>query len=187
MLRHHKLCETKVINIKKSTKMFLNLTRGSQVYILHHTSNNPYVEVGTIEMLSNAMPMYYPNMPISPLDISVRIGDKVVPFRKIPANAEVAELKEENGTEALIIATSKEGINNELRSLRQKSVDAVNSVDFHRARIGLYDKLLTDLNPEEAEKARQTQEINDLKEQMAELIRMNRVLMEKVNGEGTSS
>ena len=126
------------------------------------------------------------------MDFSVKAGEKVIPLRRIPANAESATVVADDG-ESITVACSKEAINNEIDMQRQKSVDTVNSVDFHKSRIVAFDNLKSQLNPEIAEKAAQQQEINTLKSQMADmnknisdLLRQNKELMEQLS-ERTSS
>lgn len=53
---------------------FQNLRQGSQVYILHK-GLQPYYEVGTVESIPSLQTMsYYQNLPMMPLDLSVRVG-----------------------------------------------------------------------------------------------------------------
>ena len=70
--------------------------------------------------------------------------------------------------------------------MKQKSNDILGSIDFHRNVITACDKMLTELNPEVAEKQRQDKEISDLRGQMQEmsqnmsaLMAMNKKLMEQ--------
>ena len=129
-----------------------------------------------------------------PMNISIRVGDKVTPVPNLPPNAEVADVTNNQTGETITLACSKDAINAELQSERQKSVDTINSVEYHRQRVSTIDALLNQLNPEVAEKAQQAQEINMLKTQMsdmannmAELMETNRKLMEQLQGERTSS
>lgn len=163
--------------------MFSTLRQGCQLYVLHTSTATPYVEVGTVEMVNNNLPMaYYPNMLGLPIDVSVRIGDKSTSFQKLPANAESATVTDAISKEAVVVACTKEAISNEVEMMKQKSIEAVNSVEFHRNRIGECEKLLTRLNPEMAEKAAQAQEISDLKSQLKEM----RELMAQLKGEASS-
>lgn len=151
---------------------FINIRQGSQLYILHKGAS-PYVEVGTIDSVTN-MPMmgFYPNMPMMPIDLSIRIGEKVMPFKQLPANAETANVVAQNSGEEVCIACTKDAVNAEVQTLMQKSVDALNSVDYHKQRIETCKTLLDQLNPEKVREAQQAQRINDLEGQLAEMRKM---------------
>ena len=165
--------------------MFQNLRQGSQLYILHKTMT-PYLEMGVVETMPQ-MPMmgYYQPMML-PLDITVRVNDKVTPYKQLPPSAEVANVVEQTSGEEVCIACSKEAINSEVQILMQKSIDTINSVDMHKQRIEVCKNLLNQLNPDKVREAQQAQEINDLKgqlsamqAQMAELTEQLRAKNEK--------
>ena len=78
----------------------------------------------------------------------------------------------------------------EISSLKQKSIAIINSIDFHKEMISNCDKILSELNPEFAEKQQQQLEINSLKTQMGEmaksiteLMSMNKKLISQLNKE----
>ena len=142
--------------------MFQSLRASNQFYILHKDAV-PYVEIGSVVSVSSPMPKF--PMPTNfgqpqemVVDVVVRVNDNNVTFQKLPANQEIADFGM-NG--AIVVATSKEAMNSELSSLRQKSVDIINSVKFHKSVIDGCDKTLRDLNPEYAEKARDHREQYD--------------------------
>lgn len=165
--------------------MFSNLRQGNKLYILHKT-NRPYIEVGTVESI-NSFPVigYYPGMPAMPIDITVRVGDKVTSYQHLPATMETAEVIEKTTGEQVTIICNRESANAEIKASRQVSVDAINSVDTHKMRKEAYDNILAQLNPEDAEKAAQQAEISQLKAQMAELMEQNKQLLARVGEEGT--
>ena len=83
-----------------------------------------------------------------------------------------------------------EAMNSEIMSLKQKSVDALNSVEYHQQVIANCDRMLSELNPEFAEKQQQQAEINELKAQvhdltrgMSDLMQMNKDLIARLNRE----
>lgn len=150
--------------------MFQSLRPSNQFYILHKDAV-PYMEVGSVVSVSAPMPKFqFPQTFGQPqemvVDVVVRVNDNNVTFQKLPSNAEIADFGN-NG--AIVVATSKEAMNAELSSLRQKSIDIINSVDFHRSVIEGCDKTLRNLNPEYAEKQQQQEEINVLKQSMEEM------------------
>lgn len=158
---------------------FQNLRQGSQVFILHK-GLNPYYEVGTVEQMPNQQMMsYYPNLPMMPLDITVRVGESLIPYRQIPPTAESAKVTSQTTGEEVCVACSKEAINAEVEMLIRQSVDAINSVDAHKQRIETCKNLLNQLNPEKVKEAQQAQEINDLKNQIRDLTKMIGELKER--------
>jgi hypothetical protein len=89
-----------------------------------------------------------------------------------------------------VISDNKLAMNSEIMSLKQKSVDAINNINFHHQVVSNCDKMLSDLNHEFAEKQQQQAEINELKTQvndltkgMADLVQMNKDLIARLNRE----
>lgn len=152
--------------------MFSTLRQGAQLHILHKTAT-PYVEVGTIET-APIMPIigYYPSMPSFPIDISVRVGEKTTTYQQIPGGAESAEVVDKSTGEQVFISCTRDALNNELQIMRQKSIEAINSVEYHKQRVKAIDTLVGQLNPEIAEKQAQAQEICDLKAQLSDMKRL---------------
>ena len=121
------------------------------------------------------------------VDVTARIGDQNVTYQKLPANLDIADFA---GNGNVVIASQRSAMNAELQSMRQRSVDIVKSVDYHNGLIQTIDKIIQDLNPEEAQKQAQQEEINTLKHQMsqmsqnmAEMMKMNKELMEQLKSE----
>lgn len=106
------------------------------------------------------------------LDITADINGKSTNFQKLPANNDIADFGNN-----VVIAVSKDAMNNEVSSMKQRSLDILNSIEQHQSIIQGCDKILQLLNPEIAEKQRQEQEnkqlreeINSLKEMFSEFI-----------------
>ena len=106
------------------------------------------------------------------LDITADIDGRPTNFQKLPANSEIADFGN-----SLVVAVSKEAMNSEVVSMKQRSLDILNSVEQHQSIIKGCDEILQMLNPEIAEKQRQEQEnkalreeINSLKEMFSEFI-----------------
>lgn len=160
---------------------FQNLRQGSQVYILHK-GLQPYYEVGTVESIPSLQTMsYYQNLPMMPLDLSVRVGEKVIPYQHIPPTAESAKVTSQLSGEEVCVACSKEAISAEVEMLIHQSVDAINSVDAHKQRIETCKNMLNQLNPEQRQKAQQAQEIESLKGQLADMKEMMEKLLSEKN------
>lgn len=168
--------------------MFSNLRANSQLYILHK-DNTPYVEVGQVVSVSQPMPRYQVNNFMSPqelvVDVVVNVNGNNITLQKLPANLDVADQGTANGS--LFISTTKESMNNEITSLRQKSLDILNSTDYHKKIIQDCEILLQRLNPEFAEQKQQKQEIDTLKTQMSELMSNMKDLMSQIKNETIKS
>ena len=132
--------------------MFSNLRPNSQIYILHKDST-PYIEIGQVVSVSQPIPRYQANNYMSPqelvVDVVVSVNNNNITLQKLPANLDVADQGTANG--ALFISTSRELMNTEISSLRQKSQDIINSIDYHKKIVQDCEILLQRLNPEFAE------------------------------------
>ena len=164
--------------------MFSNLRSGSQVYILHKDTT-PYIEIGQVVSVSQPIPRYQTNNFMAPqelvVDIVVSVNGNNITLQKLPANLDVADQGTANGS--LFISTSRESMNTEITSLRQKSQDIINSIDYHKKVIQDCEILLQRLNPEFAEQKQQKQEIDNLKAQMAEMMSGMKELMSQLKKE----
>lgn len=164
--------------------MFSNLRSGSQLYILHKDAT-PYIEVGQVVSVSQPMPRYTTNNFMAPqeliVDVVVNVGGNNITLQKLPASLDVADQGTANGS--LFISTSREAMNTEINSLRQKSLDIISSVDYHKKIIQDCEILLQRLNPEFAEQKQQKQEIDNLKSQMSEMMNDMKELMAQMKKE----
>ena len=151
--------------------MFQSLRQNSPLYIFHK-GNNPKLDIGYIIN----QPITKPKYTIPPTigqtqefitDLVVKVNNETINYNSIPSNLDVADCYS-NG-ENVVISTTKDAINAEIASLKQKSIDILNSVDIHKQLIINYDKLLIDLNPEYAEKKQQEEEISSLKQQVGDM------------------
>lgn len=149
--------------------MFSSLRANNQVYILHK-SDPIHVDIATVLSVSTAMPTLggFPQQPTYVVDVTVKVGDSTITYSKLPSNADVADWGN-NGN--LVVACSREAINNELSAMKQRSVEILQSVDYHKQAISTIEKIFSQLNPEYAERSAQQEEIAQLKMQIAELIK----------------
>jgi hypothetical protein len=152
---------------------FQNLRNNHQIYILHKDVT-PTLEIGKITHISVPVPKYGTNSMYNDLvlDITADIEGKSTSFQKLPANSEIADFGNN-----IVVAVSKDAMNSEVASLKQRSLDILNSIEQHQSIIRGCDEILQVLNPEIAEKQRQEQEnkalreeINSLKEMFSEFI-----------------
>lgn len=168
--------------------MFSNLRPNSQLYILHKDTT-PYIEIGQVVSVSQPVSRYQANNFMAPqelvVDIVVNVNGNNITLQKLPANLDVADQGSINGS--LFISTSKEAMNNEVVSLKQKSLEIINSVDYHKKIIQDCEGLLQRLNPEFAEQKQQKQEINNLKAQVSEMMNGMKELMAQLKKETPKS
>ena len=171
--------------------MFQNLRENQQIYVL--TKNpNPCLDMGTVVKIQGPMPKFQTNPTMMPqteyvLDIVVSVNGINRTFQQLPVNKDSAEYVNEQ----TIIAVSRDAMNAELNSLKNESVAAIQRGRDEEAKLPVWDKLILQLNPEVAEKQRQEQEINALKNQMstmandnAELKSMMAKLLAKLDDDG---
>lgn len=125
----------------------------------------------------------YPQMEMV-VDLVVNIGGQSTNLQGLPAGSDIADFGQ-NGN--IVVSCSRDAMNGELSTLRQKSTDILNSIEYHRNMIASCDRMLNVLNPEFAAKQQQEQEIDMMKKQMASmtqsmntLMQMNQRLMEQL-------
>ena len=158
------------------------------MYILHKDAT-PYIEVGQVVSVSQPIPRYQANNFMAPqelvVDVVVNVNGNNITLQKLPASLDVADQGTANGS--LFISTSRESMNTEITSLRQKSQDIINSVDYHKKVVQDCEILLQRLNPEFAEQKQQKQEIDNLKAQMSEMMNGMKELMAQIKKETPKS
>ena len=164
--------------------MFSNLRTNSQIYILHRDAT-PYVEIGQVVSVSQPRPRFQINNYLAPqeqvVDVVVGINGNNITLQSLPANLDVADQGTVNGS--LFRSTSKEARTSEVTSMKQKSLEIINSVDHHKKVVQDCEILLQRLNPEFAEQKQQKQEIDMLKTQMSEMMSGMKELMAQLKKE----
>ena len=158
--------------------MFSNLRTNSQLYILHRDTT-PYIEIGQVMSVSQPRPKFQTGSYLTPqeqvVDIVVSVNGNNITLQSLPANLDVADQGTINGS--LFISTARDAMNTEINSMRQKSLDIINSIDQHKKLVQDCELLLQRLNPEFAEQKQQKQEIDMLKTQMSEIMSGMKELM----------
>ena len=127
-----------------------------------------------------------PNTPMQPfgqaemvVDVVASVNGQQMTFQKLSANKDI----EDSLINKLTIATNRDAMNAEVSALKQRSIDHINSVDYHQSVILGCDKILETLNPEFGEKVRRDKEIADLRGQVAEMSNAFRELMATLQSE----
>ena len=168
--------------------MFGQLRINNPLFVLDK-QGSPSLEIGTVVSVTAPMPQLssigQPTM--YTVDVTARINDQNITYQKLPANMDVADFA---GNGNVVVACSRESMNSELQAMRQRSVDVVKSVDYHNGMIKAIDKIIQDLNREEAEKLALQKEVTDLKGQMFQmsqsvnaLLEQNKQLMEQIKND----
>lgn len=164
--------------------MFSNLRTNSQLYILHRDAT-PYVEIGQVVSVSQPRPRYQATNYIAPqeqvVDVVVGVNGNNITLQNLPANLDVVDQGTINGS--LFISTTRDAMNTEINSMRQKSLDIINSIEHHKKVIQDCELLLQRLNPEFAEQKQQKQEIDMLKNQVSEMMNGMKELMAQLKKE----
>ena len=166
--------------------MFQSVRPNSPIYVLHK-GDNPRLETGYVVNQPIPKPKYQiPHTFGQPqemiVDLVVKLNDISLNLNSIPANLDIAD-SYSNG-ESVVISDSREAMNSEIISLKQKSIAVINSIKYHQSLVSQYDKLLSDFNPEVAEKQAQQQEIADLRNQMNEMSKNMTLLLEQLQRKG---
>ena len=168
--------------------MFGQLRINNPLFVLTK-QGSPSLEIGTVVSVTAPMPQLssigQPTM--YTVDVTARINDQNITYQKLPANMDVADFA---GNGNVVVACSRESMNSELQAMRQRSVDVLKSVDYHNGMIQAIDKIIQDLNPEEAEKLALQKEVTELKGQMFQmsqsvnaLLEQNKQLMEQIKND----
>ena len=155
---------------------FSNLRSGNQLYILHKDSI-PTIEIGKVISISQVSPkygnVYSPEMVV---DISANVNGQPTNFQKLPALGDIADFGNN-----IVLSCNKDAMSSEVTSMKQRSVDIINSVELHQNIIKGCDEILTQLNPEIKEKQRQEEEnkalrdeLNQLKDMFKEFLKANK-------------
>lgn len=169
--------------------MFQSLRPNSPIYIFHR-NGVPTLETGYVTSVSVPKPKYaipaaFGQPQEMVVDLVAKVNNATVNYNGLPAQADVAD-SFANG-EGIVISGSKEAMNAEILNIKQKSEEVLGSIETHRGIITECDRILSDFNPEFAEKQKQRDEIESLKTQlngitrsMDELMSVNRSLLEKL-------
>ncbi len=156
--------------------MFQSLRNNQQFYILTK-GITPRLDVGIVTAVS-APQMKFPSMPQGlgsqpeyVVDVTVTVNGTTQQYQRLPANKEIADFGDGFGN--IVVSTSRDAMNNEIATLRNRSEDHIKRVDEEKQKIIAYESILQQLNPEYAEKQKQEAEIMSLKNQVAAMAQSN--------------
>ena len=148
--------------------MFSNLRSGAPLYVLHRSE--PRVEVGEVVNVSQPTPQFnttYNNGIMTPpkmyVDVRIKVGDQMIDLQKLQSDMSVADC---NG---MVVAEGKDAIVNEVAALAKMSQSVLDSVDRHKDIVTKCNALLVELNPDVKREAERAKEMNDLRNEVADL------------------
>ena len=162
--------------------MFQGLTQGATVQVLYR--NIPRVADGRVISISTHMPTFNPQQPMAMMngpvtDITVQIGNEMIPFAGLPANGVVANFPEKG----LFLATDRSAVLREVEAMAAASRQVLESVPAHQKMVSDCEALLLELNPELKKDAEQTREMASLRNEVAELRDLLRAALEQTKKE----
>lgn len=143
--------------------MFSNLSQNSILYVLDLQSS-PKVLSGPVERVSIPRPKYNtfnPNMEMI-VDVIAVINGERREFKGIP-NGSIANF----GSDAFILAESKEALNSYINAMLQNSKSVLESVEKHKKLVVDYEEALQELNPSLKADKEKDKAIHDLQEQVS--------------------
>lgn len=145
--------------------MFSNLSQNSILYVLD-LNNNPKILSGPVERVSVPRPKYNNFNPALEMvvDVIATINGERREFKGIP-NGAIANF----GTDAFILAESKEALNSYINAMLQNSRSILESVDKHKKLVVDYEEALQELNPSLKADKEKDKAIQDLQGQVKTL------------------
>lgn len=164
--------------------MFQSLRTNQQFYILTKGAS-PRLDVGTVvsvtapQMKFQAIPQGLGSQPEYVVDVTVQVNGATQQYQRLPANKEIADFGDGFGN--IVVSMSRDAMNNEIATLRNRSQDHIKRVDEEKQKIIAYESILQQLNPEYAEKQKQDAEIMNLKNQVAAIVQTNSNLEQMVS------
>lgn len=156
--------------------MFQSLRNNQQFYILTKGAT-PRLDVGLVTTVTTpqikfqAMPQGLGTQPEYVVDVTVTVNGAVQQYQRLPANKEIADFGDGFGN--IVVSTSRDAMNNEIATLKNRSEEHIKRVDEEKQKIIAYEAILQQLNPEYAEKQKQEAEIINLKNQVAAMAQSN--------------
>lgn len=148
--------------------MFQNLTQGATISVLYR--NTPRVADGKVLSANTHLPQFNPQQPMAMMngpvtDITVQVGNDTIPFAGLPANGVVANFPDKG----LFIATDRSAVLREIEAMSAASKQILESVPVHQKMVQDCEALLVELNPDRKKEAQQTQEMNAMRGEIADL------------------
>lgn len=156
--------------------MFQSLRTNQQFYILTK-GTNPRLDIGMVTSVTapqikfQSIPQGLGQQPEYIVDVTVSVNGATQQYQRLPANKEIADFGDGYGN--IVVSMSRDAMNNEIATLRNRSEDHVKRVEEEKQKILAYESILQQLNPEYAEKQKQDAKISNLENQVAAMAQSN--------------
>lgn len=144
--------------------MFSGLRQNSTIYILEKTEV-PSLKIGQVMSVSNPKPKYGTTAPLygnpeQEVDISVKVGDTSMEFKRLPAHLSIAN----DGN--MVVSESREAMYNEVDGMKRTSQSVLDSIPYHEGVVNACDAMSEVLNPAIAKERQTEQRIGAMEEKM---------------------
>ena len=148
--------------------MFQGLSQGATVSVLYR--NTPKVADGRVVSVNTHIPTYNPQQPLAMMngpvtDITIQIGDETIPFVGLPANGVVANFPDKG----LFLAIDRSAIQREVDATKANLKQDLDQYPAKQKLYEGYESLSLELNPDRKKEIKQTEEMNAMRGELAEL------------------
>ena len=155
---------------------FKDMKQGYPVYMLHKGEDMKAGTGKVVTATAPRLPQQYSGGNALSMVVDVTIeADGANKTYTIPADSTVVSAGN------TVLSVDRDGILREVEVMKAESEDVLSSMDKHRMRAESCEKILTEWNPELAEKKRQDERIGSLENGVNELKGMIRELVNKLN------
>lgn len=153
--------------------MLSGLRSGTPVFVLYKNEPQLRLTTGKVVSVSNQYPQFNPQQPLSlgqgpVVEMTVEVDGKNETFPRIPLSSSIAEFPDKG----IVLSETKDGVLNEIRTLRSASETALSQRDAHTQRIESCNKIELELNPEQGEIAALKSQVTEMSSQIAALTGM---------------
>lgn len=172
---------------------FKDLRPGSTVYFFYK-DNSPRLDIGQVtsepelrqkypvpNQGQSFIPQFQPQQQEQVVDMTVRILEKIQPVKGLCPTADIQDCG--NG---LLVSCSRDAINAEVMAYKQMSDTALSedTLAIHKQIVKNCSDILTQLNPEVAERQRIEAENKELKKELSEMKSMLSTLLDQLGSPG---
>lgn len=145
--------------------LFKDLKPGYPVYILQKEDEPKAFQGKTIKVSEP----YFPPAPIGQMpsmSTTQRVVDVTLEANGVTNTYSIPETLSVTYANNLVLSTDRDGMLRDVESMKNQSLEIVNSVEKHKAIVDSCDKILEEWNPAFAEKKEQDKRISGLEEKV---------------------
>ena len=143
--------------------MFSALRQGATIYVLY--KDNLSLKVGSVSTMTQpTFNQYLPNMPLQPMDVTVKFDDGTSnEFKQLQPNSSVATYGN------VVVAETKELMMQEVEQMARSAKAQIDNMPYHQKVLEASRNMLAELNPAIAKEQQTEREIVKLKNDIGEL------------------